>query len=47
MLAEYVNYFFFQYLPSLDLNTVTADGLVSCLRGDDDCGEINDLIFVT
>ena len=46
MLAEYVNYFFFQYLPSLDLNIVTADALISCLRSDDDCGEINDLIVV-
>ena len=44
MLADFVKYYFFEYLPNLKVNEDTINDLLSRLRNDPDCEEINQLL---
>ena len=45
-LSEYIEYFLFNYLGGLKLETAKPDDLLFYLKKDEDCQEINELISV-
>ena len=44
MLSDFVKYYFYEYLPNLKFSEESIDDLISHLRKDSDCLEINQLL---